>query len=235
LIGLKIGLKMVRATTPETLKKLRRYLSKNTYAQGDRLPSERALSSQLGCSRETLRACLKILITEGVIWQHVGQGTFYGRPHTPSPIRETILFEASSPFEILQARLLLEPQVAAEAARKATPEDIKFLKQCVENCRKAPDQYECEEADSKFHNAIAHISQNSILTAFFKFLAEARKRAKWKRQWQYAYQSKEKRGYQAEQHIQHTKIVEAITAADPEAAYEAMKQHLETVSTEMIR
>lgn len=95
-------------------------------------PAERRLSHQIGCSRETLRRALSDLQHAGRIWRHVGQGTFCGPAPRNLPIRETLLIDGATPSDLLRARLALEPQITAEAARKAKPADIKELKRLVE-------------------------------------------------------------------------------------------------------
>ena len=86
---------------------------------GDRLPPERVLAQRLGCSRETLRRALARLERAGEIWRHVGQGTFRGPRPRFLPLRDTLLIEGATPQDLLSARLMLEPEVAAAAAARA--------------------------------------------------------------------------------------------------------------------
>lgn len=226
---------MARTSTTAALIKLRRYIAESSFGPGDKLPAERALSTSIGCSRQTLRSCLKTLQAEGALWQHVGQGTFMGRLPMHAPVRETILIEATSPTDLMEARLLLEPQVAAEAARKATSEDVICLRRRLHKGRLAPDHSRCEIADDAFHATIARTSQNPVLIAFFTFLSGARRRATWQRRWDETYRSFKDTEYQSEQYEQHKAIVDAIAASDPIKAHDAMARHLETVCSEMLR
>lgn len=115
-------------STKAVLEDLRKAVKKLAPEAGDRLPPERELRTLLTCSRETLRGCYATLETEGEIWRHVGQGTFRGRRPVHMPIRDTVLVEGATPPDLMSARLLLEPQVAAEAALRADASDITHLR-----------------------------------------------------------------------------------------------------------
>ncbi|MFD2856242.1 winged helix-turn-helix domain-containing protein [Seohaeicola zhoushanensis] len=71
---------MSRITASTALAQLRDVLDRLAPHPGDRLPTERELSLQMGCSRQTLRLALARLEEEGEIWRMVGKGTFRGRP-----------------------------------------------------------------------------------------------------------------------------------------------------------
>ncbi|MCA1334893.1 FadR/GntR family transcriptional regulator [Pseudooceanicola marinus] len=106
-------------------------LEERAPASGDRLPPERVLKDLVGCSRETLRAAFATLEAQGEIWRHVGQGTFRGRAPLGQPVKDTLLLEATTPADLMDARRLLEPQVAAAAAGRRVPGDIALLRQRV--------------------------------------------------------------------------------------------------------
>ena len=108
---------MPRQSATDIEPKLRRLL--HDLAPGERLPAERDLAERLGCSRQTLRSCLSTLEKDGEIWRRVGQGTFRGSRPRHLPVRDTLLIEGATPPDVMQARMLLEPMVAAEAARLA--------------------------------------------------------------------------------------------------------------------
>src|SRR4051812_49164925 len=111
------------------LARLRQYVD-GVAGRGDlRLPSEPRLVEALGVSRGRLRTMLKRLEDEGLIWRHVGKGTFVG-PRQVSPDDED--WSASiSVDDVIAARLLLEPQLAARAAIHATPADLAAMDQCL--------------------------------------------------------------------------------------------------------
>ena len=212
---------------------LRLAIDKLAPVSGDRLPPERELRDILGCSRETLRACYATLEKEGEIWRHVGQGTFRGQRPRHMPVRETLLVEGATPPDLMRARLLLEPQVAAEAARHADASDITHLRAKVAQGRAARDRSTCEQADDAFHRAVAETSRNPVLIGFLMYLSGARRRVAWQREWDRTYRRIAPDEFQTIHSDQHDQVVDAIAARDANAATTAMKRHLKTIAVAM--
>ena len=94
---------MLKKSVKTVLPELREAIDRFAPVGGDRLPSERELSAALGCSRETLRACYAKLEEEGIVWRHVGQGTFRGRRPRHLPVRETLLVDGATPPDLMRA------------------------------------------------------------------------------------------------------------------------------------
>jgi len=201
---------------------------------GERLPSERELAERFGCSRQTLRACLSRLEQDGRIWRHVGQGTFSGSRPRHLPVRDTLLIEGATPPDVMQARLLLEPMVAATAARLADAEDVVLLRGKVAAGRKARDRAACEQADDAFHRALGQISGNPILSGFLGYLSGIRRRIAWQREWERTYRRIGTQAFQTLHSDQHARIVDAVESGDPEAAAACMTAHLETIRADML-
>ena len=187
----------------------------------------------LGCSRETLRRCYAILEAEDEVWRHVGLGTFRGRRPVHLPIRETLLIEGATPSGVMTARLLLEPQVASEAARHADASDIAHLRQKVSEGRAARDRAACEQTDDAFHRALAETSRNPVLIGFLVYLSGARRRIAWQREWDRTYRRGAPDEFQTFHSDQHDAIVEAVASAHPEAAARAMRDHLTAIEAAM--
>ena len=222
---------MPRQTATQLEPALRAIL--NDLSPGERLPAERDLAEQLGCSRQTLRTCLTLLEKDGEIWRHVGQGTFRGARPRHLPVRDTLLIEGATPPDVMQARMLLEPMVAAEAARLASADDVALLREKVEAGRKARDRAACEQADDAFHRALGQISGNPILSGFLNYLSSVRRRVAWQREWERTYRRIGTNAFQTLHSDQHQSIVDAIARHDPEAAATSMTEHLATIRTDM--
>lgn len=230
-----MSLRTHRKSTALVGKELRLLVERIAPDIGDRLPAERVLASQLGCGRETLRKVLAALEKEGVLWRHVGQGTFRGQRPNHMPLRDTLLIDGVMPHDVLRARALIEPQVAGEAARKATKEDVSRLREKVAAGRRAGDRSQCEAADDAFHKAVAQVAGNPLLTQVLSFLSNTRRRINWQRAWDKTYRrigTDEFRGLHSDQ---HSGIVDAIANADEAAATKAMQGHLETIQSLMKR
>ncbi|MEY8839580.1 FadR/GntR family transcriptional regulator [Cribrihabitans sp. XS_ASV171] len=200
---------------------------------GDRLPPERVLKDLVGCSRETLRAALAALEAQGEIWRHVGQGTFRGRAPLGRPVKDTLLLEATTPIDLMDARRLLEPQVAAAAAARRIDDDISLLRRRVSEGRKARDRAACERVDDAFHQSIAQVARNPLLIALLRHFSSARCRAVWQREWDRTYRRVGVNEFTRVHSDHHERVVDAIAAGDETAAHLAMAQHLESVSIDM--
>ncbi|KAA9004998.1 FadR/GntR family transcriptional regulator [Histidinibacterium aquaticum] len=208
-------------------------LEERAPASGDRLPPERVLKDLVGCSRETLRAALSALEAEGEVWRHVGQGTFRGRAPLGRPVKDTLLLEATTPADLMDARRLLEPQVASAAAARRTPEDLSLLRLRVAEGRKSRDRAASERADDAFHQSIAQVARNPLLIALLRHFSSARCRAVWQREWDRTYRRIGVEEFTRVHCDHHEHVVDAIEAGDGRAAHRAMARHLEAVSIEM--
>lgn len=224
---------MTRLSFKTTESRLRRLLAELAPDAGDRLPAERMLAMRLGCSRETLRKGLSTLEREGEIWRHVGQGTFRGARPRHLPVRDMLLVEGATPPDLMRARILLEPQVAAEAARRADAPDIAHLRGRLAAGRRAPDLAACEQADDAFHRAVAEVSRNPVLIALLTYLSGARRRAAWQREWHRTYRRTGAGEFRTIHSDQHRDIVDRIAAADAAGAAERMAVHLKAIEAAM--
>jgi DNA-binding FadR family transcriptional regulator len=223
-----------RLTTDDVTRRLRAHLRQRAYGPQDKLEPERVLAPKVGCSRETLRAALDVLEKEGLIWRHVGQGTFVGPRPAHEPIRPSVLAEMASPADVLDARLLIEPPIAGEAALRATADEIALLRGHALRSSEAPDWQAYEQADDAFHKGIARITGNPLLIAFLDVLSSVRGRARWQRQHDLAFRRARKKEYAAQQGRMHLAIVDAIAARDPVAARQAMFDHLSAIRAIMV-
>lgn len=212
---------------------LRVVMERDAPVTGDRLPAERALAAELGCSRQVLRAALAVLEQGGEIWRHVGQGTFRGPRPLGHPVRESLLIEVQAPDQILRARLLIEPPIAAEAARVAGAADVRHLQKLAAEGRAATTRGACEQADARFHRGIAEVAGNPILRGVLDHLSGARRRAVWQREWDRTYRLVGVAEFTGHHSDQHAEVVAAIAAGDPARAEAAMRAHLETIEQAM--
>jgi DNA-binding FadR family transcriptional regulator len=217
------------ARSEQVLVELRRWLDDRGLAAGDRLPAERTLARELGCSRETLRAALAVMERANEVWRHVGQGTFYGPRPLGHPIRENILIQGASPLQLMQARRIIEPSVAGEAAGLASAPEVAYLSDLVAQGRRATTRAACERVDAAFHRAIAEATANPILLGLLDYLAGARRHAAWQREWELTYRRLGVTEFTGRHSDQHQAIVDAIARNDPGGAAEAMRDHLDTI------
>lgn len=203
---------------------LRAFLERRGLTNHARLPPERALARELGVSRNRLRTGLAELERQGAIWRHVGKGTFVG-PATgtraEAAVRSTAL---TSPREIMEARLALEPAHARLAAFRATTEDFERLDTCLAN-GSAGDIEAFRRWDMKLHLAVSRATGNTLLASLFDHIHSDRTRYFWGQLGKQMLTERRITLYNRH----HRAIIEAIRARDPDGAEAAMRTHLEAV------
>lgn len=204
-------------------------ITSGEFKVGDRLPAERDLCLALGVSRPSLREALIALEIEKIVQIRSGSGIYVLResPLTePDPAHSASL----SPFDVIRARFYLEGEMAAEAARNATDQQLGHLSECLANLKRSPlDTPVIVVADRAFHLAIAQASGNSAYVLLLDTL--------WKHRTTPLY-------YQLEDHFlsaavwqiskyEHEAIHTAIAARDPVAARAAMQAHIRNAENRM--
>jgi GntR family transcriptional regulator, uxu operon transcriptional repressor len=194
---------------------------------GSKLPTERALVERLAAPRSAVRRALETLEHEGLITRHVGRGTFL----TEAATRKVDGAPAdTSPSEIMQVRLLLEPQVATLAARVATQADLERIAECLDAGGVCDDFESFETWDARLHRAIAQAAHNGLLMNMFDVLNTARALPVWGTLKRRTSSPERRRCY----HREHTAIVDALRDRDPDGAAQAMRSHLQNVSDNLL-
>ncbi|GAA2863199.1 FCD domain-containing protein [Pseudonocardia halophobica] len=198
-----------------------------TWGPGSKLPTERDLVERLEAPRSAVRRALDALERDGVVVRHVGRGTFL----TETAVRRVDGAPAdTSPAEIMQVRLLLEPQVAALAARVATQVDLERIGECLAGGGAAAGFEAFESWDGRLHREIARAAHNGLLMNMFGVLDTARSLPVWGTLKRRTSTPELRRCY----HEEHTAIVDALRDRDSRAAADAMRTHLEHVSDTLL-
>ncbi len=138
---------------------------------GARLPAERELAKRFGASRSSLRPVIKTLENVGVLSQRVGDGTYLSNDATgilSVPLHFLILLDGISLPELFEARLMLEPELAARAAQSASGEDLEAMRRTFAAFKENP-----VEADIHFHTAICRATRNRICMRMFEAIHRA--------------------------------------------------------------
>lgn len=209
---------------------LLRAFRKSRWRAGERLPPERALAEEFGIGRTTVRRVLAALEREGRIRRRVGQGTFVTVPPEEEVTATLRLSPPPSPADILELRLMIEPQIAALAALRATDPAIAHLRRLAVQGAAAPDWKEWESVDSGFHTALAESARNPLLTGVLETLNVIRRRPDWGDLRRTTLTPADQAAYSA----QHVALVDAIARRDPSRAAESMRAHLAAVRKTMI-
>ncbi len=195
------------------------FVSAQGIAPGERLPSERDMAEQFSLSRPSLREALIALEVEGHVEIRMGSGIYVSNQPDPGMRR----VDGESPFEILQARCIIESAVAEEAARHATPALIAALdRNLTEMAGAIHDTPRMIRLDGAFHIEIAEGIGNSVLTGLLETSYKQRLSPIFARFSSYFEGPRTWRLALSE----HGAIRDAIADADPAAAREAMRHHL---------
>ena len=144
---------------------------------GDRLPPEPELAQRLDVSRSSLREALKGLMYLGLIRSRAGDGTYIQSSLTRvlnQHFQWMILLNEVKHLEIYELRKIIEPQVAALAAKRATHDDIERLRAALEGMlRGCRDRDLFQQFDIQFHEAFAQASGNAAIQTTMRMLYHA--------------------------------------------------------------
>lgn len=198
---------------------LRKLISKGRLATGARLPAERELARRLGVSRPSLREALIALEVEGLLEVRVGSGIYVGQGARGEPIGGD-----SGPFEVIRARLMIEGECAALAAKHGTAAQLRAIRQAHAGLqREAKRHHNPLGADRAFHVRIAEATGNSALVLVVQTLWDQRVGPLYR-----ALETKlEYPAMAADTLREHADVLRAILARDAPAARAAMRRHMD--------
>lgn len=196
-----------------------------------RLPTERELSEGMDVGRRAVRAALESLLAEGLIWRKQGKGTFAGQPPDKTQLLAAEIVGETSVVDVMEARLCIEPVLAAMAARHALPEDIDRMRNLAQRILQASEPDSIELWDGALHRLIARTAKNKPLLTAFSMIDEIRGNPDWRGVRQKA---RSMRTLQ-DRHAEHVAIIDRIEAGDASGAEAAMRRHLTRLADNLKR
>ena len=204
--------------------KLENLIHARTLQVGEKLPSERRLMEMLGVGRGAVREALRILEIKGYVESRPGSGSFV--KNLDSDILLPFAHWLADRNEVLanffEIRLFLEPNAAALAARRITPEALKKLTQVhQEFCQMVQegDLLNAIKVDAEFHKLLARATQNKLLAMVMETLNKSVIEG-WKA-------SLRVPGRAEKSVAEHAAILQAIEAKDHVEAARLTRAHLE--------
>lgn len=205
-------------------------IARGEFRVGDRLPSERELATLLGVSRTSVREAIICLEIAGLVDVRVGSGIFVRRRAAASePVAAD---DEPGPFELLEARALVEGEIAARAARCVRKRDLAPLTDALERMRTGGEDFASRDAaDHAFHMGIAQATGNAALVAVVARLWRGRAHPMWRRMEVHMHTPAL---YQTTLR-DHAAIVTALAEHDADGARQAMHRHLARVAREFQR
>ena len=195
---------------------------------GDRLPTERELAEQFQVSRTGVREAMKILAQKGLVDMRPGRGTIVidgsheAMQHSIGLVMKMKLGEVGGSDNLVEVRTILETEIAALAAARASEKEIAAMSDAIHVMDESLDNADAFiAADNLFHEALAQATQNALIliliNSIVNLLSEQRKQI-------FDVEGGPQRGQ-----FHHRRILESIIQRDPEAARAAMRSHLRQV------
>jgi GntR family transcriptional repressor for pyruvate dehydrogenase complex len=204
------------------MQRIEDYVRDRPLGPGDLLPAQHELARQLGVSRPVVREALQGLAARGVLEIRPGSGVYVGDPAGYLPGRDELEIEThQAALEALEARMVVEVEMAALAAERATAEDFARMDRELARLKRAASRRQpTAQITSDFHRALARSCHNTMLYRMGQLLTRARVA----------------QGLRVEQAMpdiaageyeSHRRLRDAIARGDPAIARNAMRHHLE--------
>lgn len=196
---------------------------------GERLPSERDLARQLGVSRPVVREAVIALELAGLVEVRTGSGIYARAPDRARPL---VLDDIGpSPFEVIAARRVIEPEIAGAAAAARSDADLGAIGDALDAMREAlRRRQDLRPSDRLFHTRVAAATGNTVLAALVDEL--------WEQALKPISATLHPRtglpGNEPAALAEHAAILDALRARDSEGAREAMRAHLARVEDIML-
>lgn len=197
------------------------------YKAGDRLPSTKELAKRYDVGYPTLREALTKLETVGIIRMRHGAGIFVENVSRSLIVASPLAEELSSKtlLDLLDARLAMEPSIAAQCAERITDEQLKELEDCLSEARRdlekdgAPSKI--DEINLRFHELVAEFSGNIVFAQLMRSLVQIYSREQASIHLLY--------GARVRGLDHHAAIFECIRERDPAGARQAMEDDIRSV------
>jgi DNA-binding FadR family transcriptional regulator len=202
-------------------------IAAGTYGRGAKLPTERALSEQLGVPRSAVRDTLSVLESQRQVMRIVGSGTYVADHEAPEG--EAPDLREVSPAEIMSTRLVLEPRLALLIVTNGTASDFERMDACNRSAEAASSFEEFERWDASLHQAMAEATHNQLIIDLYRTVTDARNRTEWGDLKRRSINEQRCNAYRAD----HRLIVKALRARDAAEAERAIEDHLRSVRSNL--
>jgi GntR family transcriptional regulator, transcriptional repressor for pyruvate dehydrogenase complex len=201
------------------------------FREGDKLPTEIALTERFAASRPAIREALARLRADGVTVTRQGSGTVVQRRPDPEMPRFTPLENLSDVQRCFEFRIVIESGAAELAARKASATDMAAIEQSFRNLDTVIAEHTLgAREDFEFHLALARASHNQF---FVSAIAQMQEQVMVSMNLMRNLTLTKSVGRQQVVQAEHAAIVAALRRHDGPGAGLAMRQHLENARNRM--
>lgn len=205
--------------TSQVMDTVKAYIANNNLTPGDKLPTERELTSSLGVSRNILREALKSLESIGLIEIKPGDGMYvsnFDYSSVVSHISFALLRNGQDLKHFIDARMVIELGALELAAENINSSDIAVLRESIEQLENASSIEEAAEEDIRFHLTLLQMSDNPVLSEFGSFLGRFFVEA----------QHLVDNGAKAPTAVGHKSLVTALSDRDIPLAKDILREHI---------
>ncbi|MEE4218396.1 MAG: FadR/GntR family transcriptional regulator [Xanthomonadales bacterium] len=210
------------------LNKMLKLIDSGEFPAGGRLPPERELAERFNVSRPTIREAIIALEALERVQVKTGSGVYVLEHHSLN----NNAYQHISPFELTEARALIEGEAVALAANMITPEELAELERSLVDMAQENDEGDLAsgDADKKFHHLISQATRNRMIVMMTDQMWHVRNNAPQVFQ---AYKSIcEQDG--AKRVEEHREIYEALVRRDARAARASMHEHFARILNKLI-
>jgi GntR family transcriptional regulator, transcriptional repressor for pyruvate dehydrogenase complex len=215
----------------QVAEQLQRLIADGTLKPGDRLPPERELATRFRVARSSIRDAVRTLEVMGILEPRQGAGTVVRDLSADSlvvPLATVLVRKRELVSELLDVRRILEPALAARAAKNATVEEVMeledILRRQAEKMRRGEPTV---EEDSEFHYTIGRAARNSVVLKVLDVLMDLLRESRVR--------SLQAPGRPERSYAGHQRVLRAIKRRDPDAAEKAVRKHLEEIESIVMR
>jgi GntR family transcriptional repressor for pyruvate dehydrogenase complex len=216
-----------RATLSEQVaKRLAARITAGDWRPGAKLPSEAELCKAFSVGRSSLREALTSLAFIGLIRVRAGGGSYVAEQpsayFTSAWLNSGLLTSAKALGEFVEARMILETELAALCAERITPEELQRMEDLVDRMKQSihDNTDEFWKLDLSFHLSMGIAAKNDVLNTILKGVRE--------QMMDLISKSLLLREGMEQAVVQHTKVLEAMRHHNPVKARDAMRSHLQS-------
>jgi DNA-binding FadR family transcriptional regulator len=208
---------------------LRRAIETGAYSEGDRLPPERQLAITFDAARSTVRRALDQLEKAGLVSRRLGSGTYVGSNAAP---HGSDLAERTSPLQLIEARLAVEPYTTRLAVLHATRRHLDDMEAVLARAESSlHDKDAFSRWDGEFHLMIAQAASNPLLLMVYRQINQVRIHAQWDAMKEKILTEEVIVAYNR----QHRGIFNALNERDAVTAQNLITEHLEKARDDLLR
>lgn len=219
----------------EVIEQIKKLIIDGKLQPGDKLMSERELAETLGVSRASVREAFSALEMMGIITIRPGEGSFVRQASYEGmlePLSFLLQIDIDNVMQLLEVRKILEVEIAALAAVRATKEDIEDIRRAL---NKMVDEVNAGEigdvADAEFHFAVVKAAHNPILVTLINTISDLMaKTVRFSRRQIFLVENMPNALYDS-----HCLIFQAIVDGKSQQARSLMHEHLTMVEKVMLQ